>query len=409
MSDIFPERGGKVLLVTEIPFWSRDTGAAQRIATLCDQIHSSGFDLHVFFANHVAREDRELITASHPGLEVHGVSLITEARRGVRRRIGTLVGRTGLGPSSLPAPLQRPWIAERSAAFQRLCKKLRPSVVLVEYLVSGYLIDGLAVALPEILRIVDTIDVLSERSRRFSAEALYAPLLITPEEETEGLRRFDVLLAIQDEEAAQLRTLCPSRRVLTVGHGHLLDPIPPRAGNAAPALLFLGSAAEHNRLAVRFLLDEVWLRVRRQAPDAELLIAGGICGLLQDTSLPGVRLLGRVAQPRDAYTQADVVINPALIGSGLKIKNVEALCHGMPLVSTTAAAEGMRDGAGTAFIIGDDAAALADDVARLFADTPLRRQLAGAALDYARLKLTPESAAAPLLDLLREACYRPKG
>lgn len=402
------ERGGRVLLVTEIRFWRRDTGAAQRIAALCDAILAAGFALQVYFPDRVSGAERMALNTQCPGLRLATPALPGLVMRAIKRRAGGLLGRQGMGPASLPEPLRRPWITERQAACRRACVSFQPQVVLVEYLLSSYLVEGLKSAMPKLLRVVDTIDVLSERERRFREGGGPAMLSITPEQEAEALGHFDVLLAIQDEEAAELHAMCPAKRVLTVGHGHLIDPQPVRGGFTSPTVLFFGSGAEHNLHALRFLLDEIWPLLRDRCPEAALLLAGGICERISGQLPSGVQALGRMEQPRDAYARADVVINPALLGSGLKIKNVEALCHGVPLVTTSAAAEGMMDGAGSAFHVGDDAGALASAAAHLLTNEPARRELAAGALLYARKRLSPEAAAAPLLDLLREACYRPE-
>jgi len=402
------ERGGRVLLLSEIPFWRRDTGVAQRIASLCESIASAGFELRVFYPDRIHQAEWPEAEQSCAGYTISALPLTAAVSRAIRRRVGGLLGKSGLGPTSLPIAFQRPWHEERAAALHRLVRRFQPRVVVVEYLLASALLDGLS--LPEGMphMVIDTIDVLSERDRRFRTAGLSSPLAVTPEAEAEMLNRYDVLLAIQNEEAEQLRNLCPGKRVLTVGHGHTIDPLPIRDHATTPRLLFLGSPATHNRVALQVLLDAVWPRVSERLPHAELLLAGGICDHLPSDLPNGVQVVGRVEAPRDAYALADVVINPAMVGSGLKIKNVEALCHGLPLVTSHAAAEGMREGAGTAFLVAETPEALADTAIGLLESIDRRRALALEALNYARHRLSPHAAAEPLLELLREACYRPK-
>jgi hypothetical protein len=54
-----------------------------------------------------------------------------------------------------------------------------------------------------------------------------------------------------------------------------------------------------------------------------------------------VRILGRVEDVGTAYAQARVVINPAVAGTGLKIKTAEALCHFRPVVAWPSGVEGI--------------------------------------------------------------------
>ena len=398
--------GGKVLLACEIRFWQRNTGAAQRIAALCDAITSAGFDLILYFPDRIASDERHIIENAWPTLRIETPPLLAIIRRAVRRRLGAALGKSGLGPTSLPEALRRPWIDERLLTFHRVCDRYAPQVVLVEYLIAGYLLEGIEhTGAASALKVIDTIDVLSSRAQRYRAEGQEPPLDISPQEESAALNRFDVLLAIQEVEAVTLRALCPGCNVLCVGYGQPVEPLPPRTHGGPPRALFFGSAAHHNVLAVEYLYKAVWPEVRQAVPDAELLVAGSAGDALSGKEVPGLRLLGRVAQPIDAYRQAEVVLNPATVGSGLKIKNVEALCHGLPLVTTPLGAEGMAEGAGLAFLVGDSPEALARHTAHLLANADARAALSAQALEYARTHLSPTATTAPLLELLRTACY----
>ena len=49
--------------------------------------------------------------------------------------------------------------------------------------------------------------------------------------------------------------------------------------------------------------------------------------------------------------KADLIINPVQLGGGLKIKNVEALANGLPLITTPEGANGLEDGINNAFLL----------------------------------------------------------
>ena len=84
-------------------------------------------------------------------------------------------------------------------------------------------------------------------------------------------------------------------------------------------------------------------------PDAVLLIAGNVCDHISEA--PGCKLLGEINDIRSAYTQADVVINPAVVGTGLKIKNIEALGFSKPMVTTHHSAVGIDPDQNAFFIV----------------------------------------------------------
>ena len=51
--------------------------------------------------------------------------------------------------------------------------------------------------------------------------------------------------------------------------------------------------------------------------------------------------MGRIDRIEDFYSAVDVAINPMIAGTGLKIKTVEAMNFGVPIVSTISGSEGL--------------------------------------------------------------------
>ena len=100
------------------------------------------------------------------------------------------------------------------------------------------------------------------------------------------------------------------------------------------------------------MLDDVLPRVRRSVPNATLALAGKLCEQVRDA--PGLVKLGVLPDLRPAYAAADAVVIPLQIGTGLKIKTIEGLGHAKPVIATPLGAEGLEDGAGTAFLVAED-------------------------------------------------------
>ena len=84
-----------------------------------------------------------------------------------------------------------------------------------------------------------------------------------------------------------------------------------------------------------------------------------------------------------AYEEADVVINPRRFGTGLSIKSIEAMSWGKPLVSTSAGATGLEDGAGTGFVLADRQTDFKEAIVRLLSDPEYYRKMSDGAYDYA--------------------------
>jgi glycosyltransferase involved in cell wall biosynthesis len=395
---------GGVLLASEIPFWRRDSGASQRIAALADVIAAAHIPVTVYYPNTLTAADTRALSRHRRFWELSALPFPLALKRAIRRRVGALMGRAGLGPASVPAPLKRPWPEERIQHFQTLCDTLQPKVILIEYLTASYLLDGIATTKgAAALKVVDTHDVLSERVRSFKKRGAIVPLVITPEEEAQALQPFDVILAIQEHEAELLRGMAPGKQVVLVGHGQEITPAKPRM-DGPPHALFFASRGEHNHLALKHMLNRLWPEIHAQCPEAELIIAGGIADELETINVTGVKVIGRVGLPREAYEEADVVLNPILAGSGLKIKNVEALCHAMPLVTTPTGAEGLEAGAGEALIVADEDADFVHATVELLRDRARQLAMRESAAAFARNHLSPDNTFAPLIEIIKQAC-----
>ncbi|WP_157703494.1 glycosyltransferase family 4 protein, partial [Salmonella enterica] len=138
------------------------------------------------------------------------------------------------------------------------------------------------------------------------------------------LRKAQVLLAIQEEDANLFQEMAPECKVISmpmsaVSHSNTVKQVPGRC-------LFVGSRANHNYYGLQWFLENVWSKVLQLNPDCTLHVCGTVCDLIQGT-FPNVRLLGRVDDLKPEYGAASVCLVPLLAGSGLKIKLVEAMSY----------------------------------------------------------------------------------
>jgi glycosyltransferase involved in cell wall biosynthesis len=202
--------------------------------------------------------------------------------------------------------------------------------------------------------------------------------------EAEIAPRFDECWVISEAERAHLERIAPGARTVVVPNG--LATLPEeraaggeRAGNgAAPPggrrdrarLLFLGfHEVFHNRDAVRFLVQEVFPRVRAAVPEATLDLAGkGSEALGSWARGPGVRVVGYVPRLEDAFTGATVFVAPHRFAAGVQNKVVHALATGTPVVSTPAVRAGLTPVPEGVLRVGTTADELARHVIELIRD-----------------------------------------
>jgi glycosyltransferase involved in cell wall biosynthesis len=132
-------------------------------------------------------------------------------------------------------------------------------------------------------------------------------------------------------------------------------------------------ARDENNKAALWTIDRLWPAVLEQRPDAVLrFIGGGASDDLRErvAALPSgsnVEFAGFVDDLGAEYAAAAIALVPVLQGAGVKFKTVEALCHGVPVVTTTVGAEGI-EGSDLYAGLDDDPTALALTVAQVLDD-----------------------------------------
>ena len=150
-----------------------------------------------------------------------------------------------------------------------------------------------------------------------------------------------------------------------------------------------------NKAALDVLL-RAWPEVRARVPGARLLLAGR--GDPQVGVMAGVAVVGAVARSEDVLSRAAVLAFPSPPTSGPKVKVLEALASGVPVVTTPAGAEGVVDAAAGAAIA--DEPGFADALAAALADPESRALRAAAGRDLLARHHAPEAAAAARLRAL---------
>lgn len=138
------------------------------------------------------------------------------------------------------------------------------------------------------------------------------------------------------------------------------------------ALLLANWTWPPNIAALATLLAE-WPHVRALVPDARLLLAGWGSDGLPVHDVAGVDLAGPVERAADALARAAVLAFPCPPTSGPKVKVMEALSHGVPVVTTAAGAEGLVLGGGEGAVVADGD--FAESLAKTLADPDQRRRL----------------------------------
>ncbi len=221
--------------------------------------------------------------------------------------------------------------------LQQLDRMLKPQILWVNYV---WMTRALPLMRPEVLKVVDTHDVFSMKCEKVAPFGIEDPFTLTPEEETQLLNRADLVVAIQSVEEETLRRMAPRKRIVTAGVD--FDPIDcTSVSSQSPVVLLIASDNPLNVKGLADFLRFAWPIIRRDVPGAELRVVGGV-GAQMELDDPTVRFMGRIDDLDVAYAEARVVINPAIAGTGLKIKTVEAIFHLRPIVCWPSGVDGIE-------------------------------------------------------------------
>jgi len=128
---------------------------------------------------------------------------------------------------------------------------------------------------------------------------------------------------------------------------------------------FLGTfKADFNRDALSYILTDIWPETIRQIPGARLRIAGnGYTGPLQETAKQaGAEWLGFVPDLGDYFSSIDVLLVPLRFGAGVRIRIIEALAAGVPVVATPISVAGLGINNNHHYLEGTTAQEIADQI-----------------------------------------------
>jgi polysaccharide biosynthesis protein PslH len=150
----------------------------------------------------------------------------------------------------------------------------------------------------------------------------------------------------------------------------------PRASD--PTLLFCGAMDYNPNIdALRWYFDQMHEPLRKRVPNLQLLVVGKdpVPEVLEYATRPGVTVTGGVPDVRPYYRRAWLQIVPLRIGGGTRLKIVESMAMGTPVISTTIGAQGLDLCHENEILLADRAEDFIGEAARALKEGALRESL----------------------------------
>ncbi|SLN62594.1 hypothetical protein AQS8620_02841 [Aquimixticola soesokkakensis] len=307
----------KVAAVCDFPYWEGRIGSAVRMESLCQSL-AQVCDLSVICSLTISSQYQA-------GMEAAPYTLYDRK---------ALKNANELDPGP-PIAGVRPNRQVTVNGVKRLVEAGGYDAVLIPYFNRSWMIEHIR---PDILRIVDTIDCQSQRARSFAAHGLTPTFPMTAQEEGVAIDRFDVALAISDEDQNEFSAFTDTP-VITAPFRLAPKPIYAARENASE-VLFIAAQSDVNNMTLAYLMEEILPLVRRPLT---LHVVGNVT--IPDSCPDHITLVRHenVSDVGWIYRSVDLALNPTYAGGGIKTKTLEAMAYGVPVLTSDEGARGLSD------------------------------------------------------------------
>jgi len=198
--------------------------------------------------------------------------------------------------------------------------------------------------------------------------------------ERKMLLKHKACIAVSEDDACYLQDLVPHLSLYIIPNGVDASHFSPPDGKETQrkGLLFFGNLGYRPNIdSLIFFVQEIFPAIKVQAPEVKLRIVGpnALPVITAMDGLPGIEFIGFVEDIRPYLWQAQVCIVPLRSGGGTRLKILEALAAGCPVVSTSIGAEGLDLIDGQDLCIADDPENFANTALMLLEDPNQQERL----------------------------------
>jgi sugar transferase (PEP-CTERM/EpsH1 system associated) len=202
--------------------------------------------------------------------------------------------------------------------------------------------------------------------------------------EKRALHEFDAHIVVSQRDGERLQDINPDARIVVIENGvdiAFYSDLGTGDESRARRIVFVGSMDYHANIGgVVDFAHEVWPRLRDRQPDLVFTIVGKDPApeVLKLAQIAGIQVTGTVADVRPFYREAIAAVVPLRVGGGSRLKILEALAAGVPVVSTTLGAEGLEVQHDENILIADTKEQLVETIISLVENETRRNRLSAA-------------------------------
>lgn len=306
---------------------------------------------------------------------------IVELKRGILRRISDLLQAIAMGRSFI---VSRDYRDQMQAEFDRITSDFQPDVVHIDHLQMAQFVDFNSTY----KTVLDHHNVESMIIKRLAETSESLPVRMYARIEWPKLQSYELdicrkasmVMTVSEEDKSTLTGLCPELdNVESVPIGADVDYFQyVERAEGSKNILSIGTMYwPPNVDSMLYFTRDIYPLVKAKVPECTLTIAGqrpveSIRALASD---PSVTVIGYVSDSRELSKDCGVFIVPLRSGSGVRVKILNALAMGLPVVSTSVGAEGLEVESGIHLMLADSPDDFADAVVKVLKDRELAESI----------------------------------
>ena len=330
----------------------------------------------ITLATFVTEETEQYI----PNLEPYCRKIIAVKHNNTTTKFGMLVNMF----SSQPYTMTKFYSLEMAQQIADAAQRDGVNFVHIDHLHMAQYVGALPQAMPAILR---EHNVESTIMRRFAEQSVHPLIKLYARIQSQRLyqyegeigAQFDRCIAVTRVDGQTLQEMMPAAQVDVVPDGVDTDWFNPKALEIQAEPLRLVTTGDYGWAptadGLMFFIREIFPVIRARMPEVTLSVVGRKPPEAIRNMGQGIEVLGRVEDVRVEVMRGAVFVAPTRIGSGIRLKILEAMALQRPVVSTSVGCEGIEAEPETHLLVADDPAIFADSVIRLLEDKSLQTSM----------------------------------
>ena len=220
------------------------------------------------------------------------------------------------------------------------------------------------------------------------------------------LNKYDILVPITDRDGQILDNLGNTKPRHTSQTGIDFASLVPTAKKLEfPSLFHIGALDwAPNQEGLIWFFEHCWAKIHNENPQLKFYLAGRNAPewFERRIKLQGVEYLGEINDAYDFMNSKAIMVVPLFSGSGMRIKIIEGMALGKPIVTTDIGTEGIPTENGNNILVANDVDQFTDAITRLINDRELSDQIGRNAIGFIQEKFDNLSQAGALVEFYKQ-------